>query len=658
MVAMRPQYLQLGGVGGGVARLDPQGRCIYVNERFAKILGVTTEEILGTGWQRMSPAFASRIFANCDKLRSGVDLASLETYARADGRRVAVVVESIPELDERGRLESVLVTGLDVTTHQTLLAESAHHRERAAARLEEIAEVYENTPVALCGVDLDFRYVRTNRLYAEIVGYEPDDLIGRSMWDVVPPSAREEAVGMARQCMETGRPVLGKELKRILPGQTEPSKIWLVNVHPVRWDGRVTGSMAVLQDITDARRAEQTAQARLAELEALYANSPVGLTLVDRDLRYVRVNQAIADLNGLSVEEVIGKTYRDLAPETADLAEPFLREVAARGLSVRNLEVKSRPPADPENEHVFLLSADPMRDADGEVTGLVSAVHDVTELRRAERIAAERLAELELVYANAPVGLCYVDTELRVKHLNTRFAVLGDRPVAELVGAHLAELLPAELAGQLLPQLCQVIRTGMDSIGSQLHGRPASPAARDFTWIVNAHPQRKDGAVTGVIIVLEDVSTLVDRQHELEAVRDRLDEAQRVSKVGSWEWDIVEDTVWWSPALYEIFGEPHSFVPTWSEFFERVHRKDRRRVRDQIEQTLGGDELYHLRLRIHRSDGAERTLSTAARLERSPDGRPARLVGTCQDITDFAPAAKPRARGRRTAKRTGNRPAR
>jgi len=360
----------------------------------------------------------------------------------------------------------------------------------------------------------------------------------------------------------------------------------------------------------------------------------------------------------MSIEEVVGKRYRDLAPDSADLAEPFLRSVAERGLSIRNLEVKSRPPADPENEHIFLLSVDPMRDANGEVTGLASAVHDITDLRRAEQVAAERLEELELVYANAPVGLCYADTELRVRNLNTRFAALSGRPPAELVGSRVTELLPEEIAKQLVPQLRQVIRTGMASVGFQVHGRPHGPGVRDLTWTVNAHPHRKDGAVTGVIVVLQDVSALADRHHELEAVRNRLDEAQRVSKVGSWEWDMVEDDVWWSPTLYEIFGEPPSFVPSWADFFERVHRQDRRRVREQIEQTLRGDELQHLRLRIVRSDGAERSLSTTARLERSPDGRPARLVGTCHDITDVAPPAKPRRRSSQHAKRKGNHPAR
>ena len=53
---------------------------------------------------------------------------------------------------------------------------------------------------------------------------------------------------------------------------------------------------------------EEQARARLSELESIYRNAPVGLSLVDPELRYLRVNQAIADLNGVSCEEMVGKT--------------------------------------------------------------------------------------------------------------------------------------------------------------------------------------------------------------------------------------------------------------------------------------------------------------------------------------------------------------
>jgi PAS domain-containing protein len=118
--------------------------------------------------------------------------------------------------------------------------------------------------------------------------------------------------------------------------------------------------------------------------------------------------------------------------------------------------------------------------------------------------------------------------------------------------------------------------------------------------------------------------------------------------VGSWEWNILQDEVWWSRELYHIFGEPLSFEPSYLGFFDRVHPDDRAQVREQIEHTLHSDQPYRLSYRILRHNGSEGVIFTVARLERTPDGRPARLVGTCQDITEFDPSAKVPARRSRT----------
>ena len=164
-------------------------------------------------------------------------------------------------------------------------------------------------------------------------------------------------------------------------------------------------------------------------------------------------------------------------------------------------------------------------------------------------------------------------------------------------------------------------------------------SSHEHTWIVHTHPARSEGGrVTGIITVLQDVTPLAERQREAEAVRDRLAEAQQVARLGSWEWDLLEDVVWWSRELYEIFGERLTYAPSYTGFFERVLADDRDKVREQIERTLEDEQLCWVTFRILRPDGTQRVLFTAARLERAPNGQPARLIGTCQDVTKFSPA--------------------
>lgn len=505
------------------------------------------------------------------------------------------------------------------------------HLRAPEVRLEDL---YQDAPVALCAVDHELRYVHANAEYAAIVGRSVGELIGRGMGEVVHRSARDDAVALAARVVRSGEPA-SAELRRRASGQPAGDRIWLAKVCPIVQGGEVVGATAALQDVTSLRRAEERARAQLRELESVYRNAPVGLSFMDRDLRYVRVNQVIADTNGLSVDEVVGKTYRDLAPETADLAEPFLRATMESGSAVRNLEVRARPAADPEVEHVYLLSLDPVRDGQGAVIGHTAAVQDVTELRRAEEIAARRLHELELLYAHTPASLCYVDHQLRVVHLNPLFAELSERPAGQHAGRPVGELLSQELADQLVPQMRYVARSGAHSVGLEVRGRLPVRGRPERTWISHSHPVRAEAGIIGVITVLQDVTPLVDRQHQIEAVRDRLVEAQRVARVGSWEWNLLDDEIWWSREQYEIFGEPTSWKPSYDGFFEHVHPDDRPKVREQIERTLQDGEPPRLVYRVARRDGTLRTLFTVARLERTAEGLPARLLGTCQDVTDF-----------------------
>lgn len=112
-----------------------------------------------------------------------------------------------------------------------------------------------------------------------------------------------------------------------------------------------------------------------------------------------------------------------------------------------------------------------------------------------------------------------------------------------------------------------------------------------------------------------------------------------MAQLGSWEWDMIEDGVWYSRELYVILGQTLAYEPSYASFIEQVHLDDRERVRAQVEHTLADGNPYRETFRIIRPDGAERVLFTAARLDRTEDGIPARLVGTCLDVTEFGPVS-------------------
>jgi PAS domain-containing protein len=100
----------------------------------------------------------------------------------------------------------------------------------------------------------------------------------------------------------------------------------------------------------------------LAELAATYAAAPVGLCVVDRQLRWVRINERLAEINGVPVEAHLGRRVRDVLPAQADDLEPALRHVLETGEALRDVEVVSGAAAERAGRRVWLAQFHPLRD--------------------------------------------------------------------------------------------------------------------------------------------------------------------------------------------------------------------------------------------------------------------------------------------------------
>ncbi len=141
-------------------------------------------------------------------------------------------------------------------------------------------------------------------------------------------------------------------------------------------------------------------------------------------------------------------------------------------------------------------------------------------------------------------------------------------------------------------------------------------------------------AEAGVAALEAVVATRVEREELADAV-DRLEEAQAVAHMGSYDWDIATDVNRWSDELFRIYGhEPHAFNASYERFQSMIHPDDREMVRRVHEQAYATGEPYHTIERIVRPDGEVRVLDTTGRVIRDPAGQPKRMAGVCIDITE------------------------
>lgn len=134
---------------------------------------------------------------------------------------------------------------------------------------------------------------------------------------------------------------------------------------------------------------------------------------------------------------------------------------------------------------------------------------------------------------------------------------------------------------------------------------------------------------------LTDITERKKMELALKESEERLARAQRITQTGSWDWDVVNDRLWWSDEIYRIFGlEQSQFSATYEAFLKFVHPGDREFVEHSVQQAFYNGKPYAIDHRIVLPGGEEKIVHETGDLMLGADGRPMRMIGTVQDITE------------------------
>jgi PAS domain S-box-containing protein len=161
-------------------------------------------------------------------------------------------------------------------------------------------------------------------------------------------------------------------------------------------DGHAYG-VVVFEDLGPIRAAERLRDESLALLDTFFDSAPIGLALHGADTRFLRVNRELAAMNGMPVEEHLGKTIEELVPSISPEVQGAVRRVMETGEPITALEVQGETPAQPGVTRTWQCGWYPVRKG-GEIVGVGAVVSEVTEraaLLESERAARERAERAE-----------------------------------------------------------------------------------------------------------------------------------------------------------------------------------------------------------------------------------------------------------------------
>ncbi|MGN9762018.1 SpoIIE family protein phosphatase [Streptomyces sp. SD31] len=235
-------------------------------------------------------------------------------------------------------------------------------------------------PLALWVADADGRLVQWSLAAQDLLGHTPEQVLGQEADRVLVPEENQELAERLTRTVRAGAAVVARLPVRHRDGTRVEMEMWIC---PLADQRRGTGVLAIAAETSAV---EQMRDA-LAALEGLFTQSPIGLAMLGPDLRFLRVNEALARMDGVPVTEHVGRRVTDVAPGARAL-ESAMRRALDRGEAVVDFRHTSGA-ADPERQRTWSCSYAPLLGGAGQRVGVIASLIDVTAGQRAH-LEAER----------------------------------------------------------------------------------------------------------------------------------------------------------------------------------------------------------------------------------------------------------------------------
>ena len=432
------------------------------------------------------------------------------------------------------------------------------------------------------------------------------------------------------------------------------TRVWDFRTTPLGLDHdgqQLLITMAV--DITERKRAEEALAeserrqreiTRLLELDqarlaAILQHLPVGVWIADQHGRLIGSNEQ-ADRIWAGETPLINSTaeydrFRAWHPESGKLLQPEEHPVA--------VALRTEKPVAPMelqiqrfdgSQGTVLASAAPIHDRQGQLTGVVGVNVDITDRKEWEETLRHSEERFEKAFHATPDAIIISRlSDGLILEVNEGWQKLFGHEPAEVIGK-----TSIELGIYVNPADRQELIRRLKEKGFlhrfELQVRCKSGEVRHASMSVE---QLQIDKTDCLLTIMRDITGRKQAEQALRENEWRLNRAEEIAHLGSWELDLLNNRLTWSDEVYRIFGlEPQAFAATYEAFLQVVHPDDRAAVDAAYFASIqAGQDSYEIEHRVVRkSSGEVRIVHEKCQHFRDPDGQIVRSVGMVHDITE------------------------
>ncbi|MFF0558785.1 SpoIIE family protein phosphatase [Streptomyces sp. NPDC020472] len=375
-------------------------------------------------------------------------------------------------------------------THQS----SSRVPQPPRAAVGDAGVLRELLPIALWREDAEGRIVEWSLAAQDLLGHRPEHVLGRLATPLLVPDANRELAARLTDRVQSGETMVGTLPVRHRDGHAVTMEMWIVPAADP--EGR-PGAMLIAVETSEVLRMREN----LAAMESLFTQSPIGLALLGPDLRFLRVNDALARMNGVPAARHVGRRLTEVVPDVnAAGLESLMLQAMESGTAVVDARRVGRTPADPDRDHIWSCSYAPLVDrTERRPLGLIASLVDITESQEAH-IEVERARQrfALLAEAGARIGTTLDLNQTAQEVVDFLVPQLADSADVQMLESVLEPDDPADSTRGLLRRLAarfpdptaptallapgQTFQIPLDSVYEKVvvHGRPTNLYTSDL----------------------------------------------------------------------------------------------------------------------------------------------------------------------------------
>ncbi len=614
----------------GIVIIDPAtGKFLFINSKFAQILGYTEEELLKKTFQSITyPADLNKNLDLHEKLRKGeTDSYTLEKRnVRKDGSIVWVDLTVIRLSDKKNRRDYHLGAIYDLSERK--LAE-----QQLKDSEELLRTVITNAPISIFATDEEGIFTLHEGKAIERVGMRAGENVGASAYELF---AGLEVVEHNGQ-VTTGKTVLERIANgEYLSGITELNDVIFDNQFAPIWDinGKVKGLLGIATDITEQKRMEKERLEFETRYRMLFNEIDEGFCIIEMvfdecenpiDYCFLEINPAFEKQTGLIAAQ--GKRMRELVPFHEESWFEIYGRIALTGIPERFVnraeqlhrwyDVYAFRLGQPEKRQVAIL------------------FNDISERKRIQDELQDREEKWHNLFEILPVGVSIVNAQNDPLEINDSLSeILGISKDQLIKGAHgknsyfrsdMTPMPPEEFPSLRALSEKKIVRDVEIGIKKE-----------DGTMIWTNVSAAPISSLKYSVTITTDITKQKKTMEKIRESEHNLEEAQRLAKIGSWEWNTRTDEISWSKEYYRIYGfDPKTPPPRYDEHLEVYSPESQNRLDEAVKKSMETGHSYKIDLKLTDKKVGERWIRARGECRFDEYHNIIGLHGTAQDITDL-----------------------